>query len=185
MNKNILKSIFRRIISAAENLTEEFAGDMTVEVKGAIMATSPSVKSAQAQGESDLSNILGAEVAEQLIANRKNRDGDKAHITIAGPPDAKKAIATLAAEKGVSKGDAEKQIKQLAMSGATGDFEVKGIGKVEAGSKIAYFLVLDWPGGSEFREKIGLDPDGQDFHITLGFGPDGDVHGVRKNEVTF
>lgn len=147
------------------------------------MATSPRVKAEQAEGERELAGILGEAEAEELFANRRKRDGDKAHITLANPADAKKAVANLSAQKGVSKGEAERQLKELALAGAPDNFRVKGIGKAESSGKLAYFLVVDWPGGREFREAIGLDAGGQDFHITLGFGPEGDVHGVRKDRI--
>lgn len=147
------------------------------------MATSPRVKSEQAKGERELAEILGEVEAEALFENRRKRDGDKAHITIANPGDAKKAVANLAAQKSVSKGEAERQIKELSLAGAPDNFRVKGLGKAESGGKVAYFLVVDWPGGREFRNIIGLDAGGQDFHITLGFGPEGDVHGVRKDRI--
>ena len=156
---------------------------MTVEVKGAIMATSPKLKSEQAKGERELSEILGENEAEALFENRRKRDGDKAHITLAGPPDAKKAVDNLADRDGISKGEAERRIKTLAAEGVPDSFRVKGVGKAESGGKVAYFLVVDWPEGRAWRESVGLDPDGQDFHITLGFGPEGDVHSVPKNRL--
>jgi hypothetical protein len=154
---------------------------MFVEVKGAVMATSPRVLAEQRDGEKEIRRVLGDEAAELLFENRRKRDGTKAHITILSPQDAKKAIASLAARDGISKGEAERRLKALAAAGVPDNFRVRGIGKAESGSKIAYFLVVDWPGGREFRESVGLDPDGQHFHVTLGFGPEGDVHGVPKN----
>lgn len=156
---------------------------MHVEVKGAVMATSPKVKSEQGDAEDALRRALGDERADALIANRVKRDGDKAHITLVGPPDAKKAIADIAARDGISKGEAEKKLKELAAKGVPDDFRVKGVGHAESGGKTAYFAVVSWPGGRDFRELLGLDPDGQDFHITVGFGDGGDVHGVPKNRV--
>ncbi len=147
------------------------------------MATSPKVKGEQAKGERELVSVLGEAEAEALFENRRKRDGDKAHITLAGPPDAKKAVANLADRDGISKGEAERRIKALAAEGVPDTFRVKGVGKAESGGKVAYFLVVDWPDGRAWRESVGLDPDGQDFHITLGFGPEGDVHGVPKNRL--
>lgn len=156
---------------------------MHVEVKGAVMATSPKVHSAQEEAEKDLKTRLGEAEAQSLIDNRVKRDGDKAHITLLGPPDAKKAIALMAERDGISKGEAEKKLKELAKEGVAENFTAKGLGKAESGGKTAYFVVVSWPGGEAFRESLGLDPDGQDFHITVGFGDNGDVHGVPKNRV--
>lgn len=159
------------------------AAGMTVEVKEVVMATSSRVKAEQAKGERELAEILDEAEAEALFENRRKRDGDKAHITLANPSDAKKAVSNLAARDGISKGEAERRIKALAAEGVPDTFRVKGVGKAESGGKVAYFLVVDWPEGRAWRESIGLDPDGQDFHITLGFGPEGDVHGVPKNRL--
>lgn len=156
---------------------------MHVEVKGAVKATSPKVHSAQEEAESDLKTRLGEAEAQSLIDNRVKRDGDKAHITLLGPQDSKKAIALMVERDGISKGEAEKKLKELAKEGVVENFTVKGLGKAESGGKTAYFVVVDWPGGEAFRESLGLDPKGQDFHITVGFGVDGDVHGVPKNRV--
>lgn len=153
--------------------------EMELEVKGAVMATSPAVHSEQKRGETVLREALGDE-AESLIANRKKRDGSKAHITLINPPDARKAIALLAEKDGSSKSAAEKKFKELAKENVAGDFKVLGVGKVERGSDVAYYAALDWPAGRAFRESLGIDPDGQDFHITLGFGDSGDVTGVSK-----
>jgi len=153
-----------------------------IEMKGAIMFSSPAIHAAQEEGEKALIELVGQEAADEMIAARKQRDGDKAHITIAGPQDAKKAVADRAAKDGVSKGAAEKAVKEDLASVKAGDFIVKGLGKAESGEKEAYFVVIDWPAGSEIREKLGLDPNGQDFHITVGF-KGGDVHGVPKNKV--
>jgi hypothetical protein len=153
---------------------------MHVEVKGAIMATDARVKAEQGNAEKALIEALGEEEATKLIANRTKRDGDKAHITLAGPQDGKKAVDHVATERGVSKGEAQRVIPTLPLEG---NWRAKGIGRAESGGKIAYFVVVDWPGGREFRESLGLDPSGQDFHITVGFGDSGDVHGVPKNRV--
>jgi hypothetical protein len=153
---------------------------MKIEVKGAIMATDARVKSEQDKAEKALIEALGEEEATKLIANRTKRDGDKAHITLAGPQDGKKAIEHIATERGVSKGEAQKVIPTLPLDAG---WKAKGIGRAESGGKIAYFVVVDWPGGKDFRESLGLDPSGQDFHITVGFGDNGDVHGVPKNRV--
>jgi hypothetical protein len=153
---------------------------MHIEVKGAIMATDARVKSEQGKAEKALIEALGEEDALKLIANRTKRDGDKAHITLAGPQDGKKAVELVATERGVSKGEAQKIIPTLPLDEG---WRAKGIGRAESGGKIAYFVVVDWPGGREFRESLGLDPSGQDFHITVGFGDSGDVHGVPKNRV--
>lgn len=161
---------------------------MTIEVKGAAMATSEAVKSEQGKGEKILRDTLGEEKANALIENRKKRDGDKAHITLLSPADTKKAISTLAEKEGISKGEAEKRVKALAAQGVPEDFEVKGVGKAEKDGKEAYYAVVDWPAGNEFRKSLGLpsgDEEGaQDFHITLGFGEGGDVHGVRKRDTS-
>ena len=153
---------------------------MKIEVKGAIMATDARVKSEQDKAEKALIEALGEEEAQKLIANRTKRDGDKAHITLAGPQDGKKAVEHIATERGVSKGEAQKVIPTLPLDAG---WKAKGIGRAESGGKIAYFVVVDWPGGKDFRESLGLDPGGQDFHITVGFGDNGDVHGVPKNRV--
>ena len=157
--------------------------NLTVEFKGAIMATSSKVISSQRDGEDKLREVLG-EAAEPLIANRRKRDGDKAHITLVSPPDVKKAIAALVeSNPDISKGEAERRIKAITAEGVQDNFRVEGIGKAEAGGKLAYFLVVNWPGGSAFRDTLGIAPGGQDFHITLGFGDGGDVHGVPKDRV--
>lgn len=153
---------------------------MHIEVKGAIMATDARVKSEQGKAEKVLIEALGEEEATRLIANRTKRDGDKAHITLAGPQDGKKAVEHVATERGVSKGEAQRVIPTLPLDDG---WRAKGIGRAESGGKTAYFVVVDWPGGREFRESLGLDPGGQDFHITVGFGDSGDVHGVPKNRV--
>ena len=135
-----------------------------IEVKGAIMASEPRVKHAQEMGEIWLTELVGPDLAAGLIANRKKRDGERAHVTLVSPKDAKGKI----------------------LDGATAvqsDWVSLGLGKAEANGRVAYFVVVSWPSGKEFRRSLGLDPDGQDFHITVGFGPEGDVHGVPKNVV--
>lgn len=161
---------------------------MTVEVKGAAMATSEAVKSEQGKGEDILRKTLGAEKANALIENRKKRDGDKAHITLLSPADTKKAIAHMAEKEGISKGEAERKVKALAAGGVPENFTVKGVGKAEKDGKEAYYATVEWPAGDEFRKSLGLptgDEEGaQHFHITLGFGDDGDVHGVSKRDTS-
>ena len=143
--------------------------NLVVEVKGAIMASSHRVLTLQAEGERWLAELVGPEEANALIANRVKRDGARAHITLAGPKDAKGANKDI--------------LMDLAAAGVRDDIVVKGLGRAQSGDKIAYFVVVSWPAGREFRLAVGLEPDGQDFHVTIGFGPDGDVHGVRKNVV--
>jgi hypothetical protein len=153
---------------------------MHIEVKGAIMATDARVKAEQEKAERVLVTALGEERAQKLIANRVRRDGDKAHVTLAGPQDGKKAVDYVASTRGVSKSDAQKIIAMLPLDGG---WRPKGVGSAASGTKVAYFVVVDWPGGRDFRASLGLSPEGQDFHITVGFGDDGDVHGVPKNRV--
>lgn len=157
-------------------------GSEHFEMKGAIMWSSSAVQTAQKKGEEILAGLVGEEAAADMIAARKQRDGEKAHITVAGPKDAKDAVAKKATKDGISKGAAEKAIKEELSSLNGGNFSVKGLGRAEAGENEAYFVVVDWPKGREIRESMGLDPDGQDFHITVGF-KGADVHGVRKNQV--
>ena len=152
------------------------------EMKGAIMFSSSAVQSAQKKGEEILANLVGQEAADEMIAARKQRDGNKAHITVAGPKDAKDAVAERAKKDGSSKGAAEKALKEELASMRGGSFTVKGLGHAESGGKEAYFVVIDWSEGEKIREQLGLDPRGQDFHITVGF-KGGDVHGVPKNRV--
>lgn len=144
------------------------------------MATDARVKSEQSEAEKSLVKSLGEDEAKTIIANRVKRDGDKAHITLANPQDGKKAVEYLAQQRGVSKSEAQKLIASLPLDGG---WTAKGVGRAESGGKVAYFVVVDWPGGRAFRESLGLDPHGQDFHITVGFGDNGDVHGVPKNRV--
>ena len=154
---------------------------MHVEVKGAVMVTSPEVKRAQEAGEAALRKLIGDEAANALVANRTARDGAKAHVTLAGPGDVRAAIAARAVGAG-SKIAAEREFRTLA-EGLTleDDFEVVGLGRSESGDKVAFYVVLRWTAGAQARVALGLDPEGQDFHVTVGFGPTGDVHGVRKN----
>jgi hypothetical protein len=156
---------------------------MHVEMKGAVMVTSPEVKRTQEAGEAALRKLIGDEEANALIANRTARDGAKAHVTLAGPGEVRAAIASRAVAAG-SKGAAEREFRALAEGLAieVGDFEACGLGRAVEGDKIAYYVVLfHWTEGRGARVALGLDAKGQDFHVTVGFGPTGDVHGVRKN----
>lgn len=161
---------------------------MTIEMRGAVMATSPAVKAAQVKGEGILRKKLGDEKADALIENRKKRDGDKAHITLMSPADTKQAIATMAASEGIPKGEAERRIKEVLSKGLPDSYDLKGVGKAESGGKEAYYVAIDWPAADAFRAEFGL-PTGsqtgaQHFHITLGFGDGGDVHGVAKKDTS-
>jgi hypothetical protein len=153
-----------------------------IEMKGAIMFSSPAVRAAQEMGEEILVRLVGQEKADEMIKARKARDGEKARVTIAGPKDAKEAVAQRAARDGLSKGAAEKALKEDLAAMHGGSFTAKGLGHAEGGGNEAYFVVIEWAGGREIRENLGLDRDGQDFHITVGF-KGGDVHGVRKDKV--
>jgi len=155
---------------------------MSFEMKGAIMYSSQEVHDAQKLGEEILVRIIGNDSAQELIAARKTRDGDKAHITLVGPKEAKEFIAARALKDNISKSLAEKSIKEELSQVNVESFTVKGLGHVTLEDKEAYFVVIDWPSGLSLREKFGLNPQGQDFHITVGF-KNGDVHGVRKDKV--
>lgn len=153
---------------------------MDIEIKGAVTATSPKVSAAQRNGEQALRGHLGVEEANALIANRVQRDGDKAHITLARPPEMKLAIAAMALLEGISKSEAERRTKTMAVQGLGDTWRVKGLGRAKSSGSVAYFLVLDFPDGKDFRRALGLDPDGMDFHLTVGFGDGGDVFDVPK-----
>lgn len=172
MRQTAAQRVVHRFMQASEH----------IEMKGAIMFSAPAVRAAQEKGEEILARLVGQEKADEMVKARKARDGEKAHVTIAGPKDAKEAVAQKAAKDGLSKGAAEKAIKEDLAGMRGGSFTVKGLGHAEGGGNEAYFVVIDWPGGREIREKLGLSPDGQDFHITVGF-TGGDVHGVRKDKV--
>jgi hypothetical protein len=190
MTIKITESRLRGIVREELSRLAEEGGKnhMTVEVKGATMATSEAVKSEQRKGEDILRKVLGDEKANALIENRKKRDGDGAHITLLSPADTKKAIAGMAEKESISKGEAERRVKALAAEGVPENFTVKGVGKAEKDGKEAYYLGVEWPAGDEFRKSLGLptgdEAGAQDFHITLGFGDGGDVHGVRKTDTS-
>ncbi len=177
-------------MTTPENVVSRFmtAADH-FEVAGAITVSSPAIHAIQKEGERDLAALVGEDEAANLIADRRQRDGDKAHVTIVSPPEARKVLDNLAAEalaadptlsKGKAKDAAKARLKELTASWKVGSMQSKGLGRAEAGSNEAYFVVLSWPEGRKIRESLGLDGDGQDFHVTVGF-KGADVHGVRKN----
>lgn len=158
------------------------------EFTGAIMVSSPKIESIQQDGANDLIALLGDD-AHELIEARRKRDGSKAHVTVVSPPEARQVMDEFAKEaieadptlsKGKAKDAAKARIKEMMADWKVGNIRSRGLGKAEAGSNEAYFVVLDWPEGRKLRESLGLDGDGQDFHVTVGF-KGADVHGVRKN----
>jgi hypothetical protein len=55
----------------------------------------------------------------------------------------------------------------------------RGLGKVQQGNDVVYFMVIDWPEAQQFRASYGLPP--RDFHITMGYS-NKDIHYVPKNK---
>lgn len=173
------ENVVSRYLTASDHF--EFAGAITV--------SSSAIQSIQKDGERDLIALVGEDEAAAMIAARRQRDGDKAHVTIVSPPEARKVMDNLAGEalaadptlsKGKAKDAAKARLKEMAADWKVGSIQSKGLGRVEAGSNEAYFVVLSWGEGRKIRESLGLDGDGQDFHVTVGF-KGADVHGVRKN----
>ena len=81
------------------------------------------------------------------------------------------------------KGDLQKLLK-LVSEHVKGDLEPLGLGRIsceEDADNECYFVVLNWPSASKFRNLLGLEP--YDFHITLAF-KSGDIHNnsQRKNK---
>ena len=180
MNAYIMPGPSARIVAKRYMLAS-----VEVAVKGNVGASSSKITQAGKQGTAELMELL-PEQAEAMIAAKQLRDGaGKFHTTIISPPEVREVISFIAADRGVSKGQAEKAFKQEVSESSFSDSDLKvlGLGSAEKGGNIAYFVVLDWPSARDLREKYGLDPKGQDFHITVGF--DGaDVHGVRKDRST-
>lgn len=165
-----------------------FAAADRFEFAGAITVSSSAIEAIQREGEKDLTALIGDE-AEAYIDARRKRDGSKAHVTVVGPPEARQVLEQFAKEaieadptisKGKAKDAAKARIKEMLADWRVDSIRSRGLGKAEAGSNEAYFMVLDWPEGRKLREALGLDGDGQDFHVTVGF-KGADVHGVRKN----
>ena len=146
-----------------------------------LMVASPRMMAVLRDAEDTLRRVLGNDVAENIFANRIKRDGDSAHVTLLNPIDGKKAVGNFVKIEGITKDVAMQRITEMAER-LRDTWKERGIGKAMSGSRIAYFVVMDWPDAKLFREAVGVDPDSQDFHMTIGFGPDGDVHGVRKNK---
>lgn len=173
---------------AATVMNRYLSASAHFEFTGAIMVSAPIIESIQREGEKAMRELIGDE-ADEYIRARQQRDGSKAHMTVVGPPEARKVLDFLADEalkadpslsKGKAKDAAKTKLKELMASWDLGSLRSKGLGRVEAGGKEAYFMVVDWPKGRDLRKDLGIDPDGQDFHVTVGF-KGGDVHGVRKN----
>lgn len=146
-----------------------------------LMVASPRMRVVLRDAEDTLRRVLGEDVAENIFANRIKRDGDSAHVTLLNPVDGRKAVEGFVKNEGITKDVAMQRITEMAEK-LRDTWKARGIGKVTSGSKIAYFMVMDWQDAKQFRDAVGVDPDGQDFHMTIGFGPEGDVHGVRKNQ---
>jgi hypothetical protein len=81
------------------------------------------------------------------------------------------------------KSDLQKLLKIVARN-VKADMEPLGLGRIVGQDETeneCYFVVLNWPSASKFRNILGLEP--YDFHITLGF-KSGDIHNSsqRKNK---
>ncbi len=99
-------------------------------------------------------------------------------------PPAQAASTQVHDESSGLQADLQKLLK-LVSEHVKGDLEPLGLGKIVGAEDDAdnecFFVVLNWPSASKFRNLLGLEP--YDFHITLAF-KSGDIHNSsqRKNK---
>ena len=138
-------------------------------------------------------------IPEEHRLKRIKRDGPPHHITLMTRPEIQTALKSMEEKfpelmkrdgpKEISfddselKGDLQKLLK-LVSEHVKGDLEPLGLGRIsceEDADNECYFVVLNWPSASKFRNLLGLEP--YDFHITLAF-KSGDIHNnsQRKNK---
>jgi hypothetical protein len=146
----------------------------------AVMVGSRRIESVRDAFEGNLRNALGDTLVDELRANMVKRDGPRAHITLLNKDEGAQVVVNMERMEGIGTEEAIASIVSMARV-IPDNWKARGIGRVTSGSKVAYFVVLDWPFGQRFRKALGLGA--KDFHITLGFGPGGDVHDVLKNQV--
>lgn len=123
--------------------------------------------------------------AEELENNKLERDGKEWHITIITAKEFNKIIVKQLVEKyKITKKEAEKAACISIIERFNNEIKSKpkelGVGKIEIGENVAYFVVVEWKEVQSFRKSFELAE--KDFHITLGFGRDGDIHSAPKGK---
>lgn len=143
-------------------------------------------------------------VPQEHRLKRIKRDGPPHHITLMTRPEIQTALKSMEEkfpelmkqsvpqDEGVRPKEDESGLKtdlqkllKLVSEHVKGDLEPLGLGKIEGADEDAdnecFFVVLNWPSASKFRNLLGLEP--YDFHITLAF-KSGDIHNSsqRKNK---
>ena len=139
-------------------------------------------------------------IPEEYRLKRIKRDGPPHHITLMTRPEIQTALKSMeekfpeimndksatnatGEEDSGLKTDLQKLLK-LSAEHVKGDLEPVGLGKIaaqEENDNECYFVILNWPSASKFRNLLGLEP--YDFHVTLAF-KSGDIHNSsqRKNK---
>ena len=124
------------------------------------------------------------ENADKLINNKLQRDCKEWHITIITAKEFNNIVKQFVEKHRVTKREAESAARISIIERFNNEIKSNpkelGVGKVEVGENVAYFVVIEWEEVQEFRKSFGLDE--KDFHVTLGFGEDGDIHDVPKGK---
>lgn len=96
------------------------------------------------------------------------------HITLLSPPE----VEELRERKGWDEEKFEKRMTGVKVSGIP---KYECLGKQEEGENAVYFIVVDWPGGQDFRRRRGFGR--KDMHVTLGFR-ESDIYDAPKGVAT-
>jgi hypothetical protein len=137
-------------------------------------------------------------IPEEHRLKRIKRDGPPHHITLMTRPEIQTALKSMEEKfpelikkdnREVSFDDSElkgdlQALLRLVADHVKGDLEPLGLGRIQSqddADNECFFVVLNWPSASKFRNLLGLEP--YDFHITLAF-KSGDIHNnsQRKNK---
>lgn len=128
---------------------------------------------------------ISADNADELMKNKLQRDGKEWHITIITSNEFNKIVVPFYIKQhSLTRKDAEKVARFAIIERFNHEIQSNpkelGLGKVEVGNNVAYFVVIDWKEIQNFRKSFELDK--KDLHITVAFGEDGDIHGVPKDK---
>lgn len=140
-------------------------------------------------------------IPEEYNLKRIKRDGPPHHITLMTRPEIQTALKSMEEKfpdiiKQITSSDNDdkqdgsemkselQKLLKIVARNVKADIEPLGLGRIVGQDETeneCYFVVLNWPSASKFRDLLGLEP--YDFHVTLGF-KSGDIHNSsqRKNK---